>query len=1099
MAILKNTTVNGLLRTDSITCSISASISSSFINSIERQVSSSVSLTEIFVQNHAGVTELIPNSANILNNYIQLPEEPSFAQAAVLSGSLSVDSSDNFARSLVFSSDANILLIGADNDEATGSPNSSGVAYIFKNISGSWIQQTILSGSQTDGEEHFGRAVAINGAGNIAVVGAFQDELLGDPNSPGLVYIYEENGGVWQETQILQPSLPTVTSDKGFGRSVSINKQGDILAVGAFWDEPLGIGSNGEDDQGAVYIFEKISGSWQETKILSGSLTKFGDEFYGRSISLNYSGDVLAVGAAWDQTSENVSDNTGIVYIYKKINNVWQETSILTGSLQEKYFGWEVSLNAVGDVAVIGNFDAFTDSGIAYIFRETKGSWTEEAVLSGSLSTQDNDSFGFSVAINAYGDLVAIGAPLDEKNENTTQTGTVYVFKKVGNEWVEQQIITGSLAINQNDRLGYSLCMDAFGTKIASSAWNDEAPGNANSSGLVYIHEKEMAQYTAKTKIYNPYNSNIYVSLEPPNNISNTATNNPSFNLEKIITSLGPPKFTNFTVNTSCNSTTVSSGRILTATVTGDSGPFSYQWYTTYDDYINGVPIGGAINNTFSVTTTQNGTYIYVKVSGSTGYENGPLIPYGSRNIFDGISCSGNGEKIVSLINNATDPRSGEFGRGTVQLFEKTSTGYWERSLISSSDNNHRWAVSAKINYDGDLIIISKTSGVNSIYEDIGSVYLIRSGSNGWQEEALLSGSTSYNFIDIYNFAEQVKINKQGNKIFVRPFYTLALDQSFSYSYGHIFIFKSGSLGWNIETLLTSSNWNNLFLENVGYGYDSQMSISEDGDMLVITDPYADGYQASTFFGQGDPNNICDGVTFIFKSGSTGWYEDAALVGPEKSPDFPSNTVTYLGKRTAISKDKNLIFISAPRYQSVSKQYGIILIYESSSVGGWQEIYRITPPLELGKTSTGDYYNFLTLDVTHEGNIFTKISLQLDPSSTNSGGNHLFFYRKQDKTWIPERIIVQGTISDAYFGGNGYNYQLYPEAIVSTENKNILFLADMESSQEGIANQYAIYELVLKESESASPYLIDEVTYLPIAPKETKYILNYKSSKYFTI
>lgn len=65
-------------------------------------------------------------------------------------------------------------------------------------------------------------------------------------------------------------------------------------------------------------------------------------------------------------------------------------------------------------------------------------------------------NFGWSVAIS--GDYIAVGAPLDPCY-NADSTGAVYVFRRLGPEWIQVAKLTAPDA-KYNDQLGYSVAME---------------------------------------------------------------------------------------------------------------------------------------------------------------------------------------------------------------------------------------------------------------------------------------------------------------------------------------------------------------------------------------------------------------------------------------------------------------------------------------------------------------------------------------------------------------------------------------------------------------------------------------------------------------
>ncbi len=97
-------------------------------------------------------------------------------------------------------------------------------------------------------------------------------------------------------------------------RPFSVSISGDVLAVGASYEDSAATGMDGKQADnsvyrsGEVYVFRRsASGIWNQEVYLKASNTGVGDEF-GASISI--SGDVLAVSA-------HGAANSGAGYVYR--------------------------------------------------------------------------------------------------------------------------------------------------------------------------------------------------------------------------------------------------------------------------------------------------------------------------------------------------------------------------------------------------------------------------------------------------------------------------------------------------------------------------------------------------------------------------------------------------------------------------------------------------------------------------------------------------------------------------------------------------------------------------------------------------------------
>ena len=99
-------------------------------------------------------------------------------------------------------------------------------------------------------------------------------------------------------------------------------------------------------------------------------------------------------------------------------------------------FGHSVDID--GDLAVVGAPDddeEDTNAGAAYVFRRTNGVWVQEQKLTAGEDASSFDQFGWDVAVER--DLIAVGAPNDDEAGPGSDSGAVYLFEWDGAVWVE--------------------------------------------------------------------------------------------------------------------------------------------------------------------------------------------------------------------------------------------------------------------------------------------------------------------------------------------------------------------------------------------------------------------------------------------------------------------------------------------------------------------------------------------------------------------------------------------------------------------------------------------------------------------------------------
>ena len=292
-------------------------------------------------------------------------------------------------------------IVGAYANDENGT--DSGSAYIFEKINGTWTnnetQKLLASDGSTD--DLFSYSVSISG--NVAIVGAYQNDNSGRTNT-GAAYIFEKIEGIWTQTNKLLAD--DYFGYDYFGCSVSIS--GDTAIIGAYGNDDNGAHS------GSAYIFKKIGETWTQTAKLLAS-DGAANDYFGDSVSI--SGDIAIIGAYLD---DNNGTDSGSAYIFEKLNENWAETTNLTASDVSAFdfFGKSVSIS--GDTVIIGAWeddDNGDSSGSVYTFEKTDGIWTQKAKLLASDGSA-SDYFGVSVSIS--GDIAIIGAYYE--------LGSAYVF-----------------------------------------------------------------------------------------------------------------------------------------------------------------------------------------------------------------------------------------------------------------------------------------------------------------------------------------------------------------------------------------------------------------------------------------------------------------------------------------------------------------------------------------------------------------------------------------------------------------------------------------------------------------------------------------------
>ena len=210
----------------------------------------------------------------------------------------------------------------------------------------------------------------------------------------------------------------------------SVAIDGNTIAIGAPYADHQGI-----LDVGAVYIFELSGGTWSQTCKLVPNDAAI-DYSLGWSVAL--SGNRVLAGAVGEW---HMGSDTGAAYVFENTGGSWSQVAkvVASDAAAQDLFGYSVALH--GDLAVVGSiladYGGFTDVGAAYLYEVQGGQWsqTQKLVLPVPSAQQ---YYGFSVGANS--DSILVGAPLS--GYAVTLGGAVHVYQDTGTTWVQTQILT---------------------------------------------------------------------------------------------------------------------------------------------------------------------------------------------------------------------------------------------------------------------------------------------------------------------------------------------------------------------------------------------------------------------------------------------------------------------------------------------------------------------------------------------------------------------------------------------------------------------------------------------------------------------------------
>jgi hypothetical protein len=312
-------------------------------------------------------------------------------------------------------------------------------------VSAKWTQSAYLKASNTgeteDGDQ-FGYSVSLSGDGKTLAVGAIAEDSgaagingSGADNSvpeSGAAYVFTNAGGTWSQQAYVKP-WNTTARGALFGYSVGLSDDGNTLAVGAY-DEDGG--------KGAVYAFARKDGKWSQQLRLVASNAERGDSL-GCALAISADGNTILAGAfdedallagiqspGMGANDEKDDSSVGAAYVFVRSGGKWSQEAYMKAfnSRVNDQFGWAVAISRDGNTVAVGahledskatglNGDqtdaSAEDSGAVYVYTRDSGKWTPAAYVKAP-NTRESAEFGISVALNADGKVLAVGATKED-------------------------------------------------------------------------------------------------------------------------------------------------------------------------------------------------------------------------------------------------------------------------------------------------------------------------------------------------------------------------------------------------------------------------------------------------------------------------------------------------------------------------------------------------------------------------------------------------------------------------------------------------------------------------------------------------------------
>lgn len=466
-----------------------------------------------------------------------------------------ISEGDRTGNAIAVSGDGRTIAVATTNEGGDGEGvnpsenenfSQAGAVYVFhRGDDGHWGDPDYIKSTHNDNGDKFGSGgLALNADGNTLAVGATWTDGSGTGVDPahdndavdaGAVHVYtRDDAGTWAHQSYIKATNAEAGDE--FGNNPALSASGDTLAVSATEEAGSGEGvdatfDNNAPGAGAVYVYSRDgAGAWSPQSYIKATNTEDGDTF-GSAIALSDDGDTLAVGArnedgggeGVDPAIGNTLSNAGSAYVYTRDDvGTWSPQSYIkptNGDVNDR-FGTAIALDATGDTLAVTALSEDGDgtgvdpatnnntslAGATYLYtRDDTDNWSMQHYIKAT-NTGSSDRFGISVALDAAGQILVVGARsedgsgtgIDPADDNASYAaGAAYVYVLGSSDtWKPHRYIKAPNT-DADDYFGKAVALDASGETLAITAPLEDGSGtginppddnNGNNNGAFYLY-----------------------------------------------------------------------------------------------------------------------------------------------------------------------------------------------------------------------------------------------------------------------------------------------------------------------------------------------------------------------------------------------------------------------------------------------------------------------------------------------------------------------------------------------------------------------------------------------------------------------------------
>lgn len=687
------------------------------------------------------------------------------------------------------------------------------------------------------------------------------------------------------------------------------------------------VGTPGDNDGGSAYVFVRNGTTWSEqVKLTSSDEVGFGG--FGSSVSI--SGDTAIVGKSGFPSYE------GGAYIFVRDGTTWSEQAKLTASDSSEvgFGGFGSSVSVSEDTAIVAKaatFGGAIGSGspnvAAYVFVRNGTTWSEQAKLTASSDIGLGGGFsGDSVSVSE--DTVVVAIP-----ENNSGGRSAYIFVRNGETWSEQAKLTSS------DELGFGGSVSISGdTVIVGST-------NVSSESAAYVFVRNGTTWSEQAKLTTIDEGVARHSVS----VSGDST---------IVVATGVDGSVNAYVFVR-NGTTWSEQTKLTSKDSAEN----YIWG-------NSVSISGdtAIVGMSGNYSDGGSAYVFER-SGTFWSEQAKLTSSDvATDGYFGTSVSLSGDTAIIGVSGDDD---GGSSSGSAYVFNRNwnRTAWHEQAKLTASDAEAYDWFGCSVSLSGNVAVIGAYADDDGGSASGSAYTFVRSGTS-WSEEEKLTASDA----EAYDYFGR-SVSLSGNVVVIGA----SGDDNSGNNSGSAYVFVWRGTTWGEQAKLTASD------EGSGDSFGNSVSVS--GDTLVVG-AYRD-----------DDGGNNSGSAYVFSRNGTTWSEQAKLTASNRVADG------YFGTSVSLSGDTAVI--GMPRYTGYSGILGSAYVFVRSGMT-WNEQAELT----ASDTEADGYYGN---SVSISGDTVV-VGASEHIVTYNSGSAYIF--ERSGTTWSEQAKLTASDVGSDHSFGN---------------------------------------------------------------------------------